>query len=334
MTIGGKGLGSSAKVGDRIPAIWFHKTRGVLISTAMDGKASYSKFYKDLPPAGEWTSIEVSQTLISSQYMFSISIGRENVLTKPNSKPIDLTDVKVYAGSPWYSGQKGSIRSLKIEIKTPIDCVKAGRVHPQHNINQKELWYLIIHFAGPWSAEYSLSEEHQITRNKLLATIPILRKEWKVSFDFKANNFRGLTQVFHMTAGGKGAGTGAKYGDRTPAIWTHSSKGFLISSAVGGVFSYSKFFKPLPATGKWINIEVGQELVGTKMTYSIIINGKKVFSVTNSRPTEFENVKVFASSNWYSPISGVIKNLRIQNKNSGESFFCRVNHINSFPRHG
>ena len=126
MTIGGKGLGSSAKVGDRTPAIWFHKTRGVLISAAMDGKASYSKFYKNLPPAGEWTSIEVSQTRISSQYMFSISIGREKVLTKPNSKPVDLTDVKVYAGSPWYSGQKGSIRSLKIEIKTPIDCVKAG----------------------------------------------------------------------------------------------------------------------------------------------------------------------------------------------------------------
>ena len=137
-----------------------------------------------------------------------------------------------------------------------------------------------------------------------------------------------------MTAGGKGAGTGAKYGDRTPAIWTHSSKGFLISSAVGGVFSYSKFFKPLPATGKWINIEIGQELVGTKMIYSIIINGKKVFLVTNSKPTEFENVKGFASSNWYSPISGAIKNLLIQNKNAGESFFCSFNPTFSFIRHG
>ena len=174
--------------------------------------------------------------------------------------------------------------------------------------------------------EYSLSEEHQITRNKLLATIPILRKEWKVSFDFKANDFRGLTQVFHMTAGGKGAGTGAKYGDRTPAVWTHSSKGFLISSAVGGVFSYSKFFKPLPAIGKWINIEVGQELIGAKTIYSISIDGKRVFSVRNSKPSEFENVKVFASSNWYSPISGVIKNLRIQNKKDGESLFATFVH--------
>ena len=61
LSIGGKGSGSSAKVGDRIPAIWFHKTKGVLVSTALDGKAAYSKYFKNLPPAGEWTRIEVSQ---------------------------------------------------------------------------------------------------------------------------------------------------------------------------------------------------------------------------------------------------------------------------------
>ena len=40
LTTGGKGVGSNSKVGDRIPAIWFHKTRGVLVSSALDGKAS------------------------------------------------------------------------------------------------------------------------------------------------------------------------------------------------------------------------------------------------------------------------------------------------------
>ena len=121
-----------------------------------------------------------------------------------------------------------------------------------------------------------------------------------------------------MTAGGKGAGKGAKYGDRTPAIWTHSSKGFLISSAVNGRYGYSKYFKEaLPAAGEWVNIEVGQQLEGSKMIYYIYIGGKKVFSTRNSKPSEFENVKVFASSSWYSPVSGFIKNLLIQNKNDG-----------------
>ena len=128
LTIGGQGIGSRAKVGDRNPAIWFHKTKGVLVSTALDGEASFSKYFDNLPIAGEWTRIEVSQSLVSSQYMYSITIGNEQVFTKPNTKPVELSEVKVYAGSPWYSGQKGSLRNLKIETKTPIDCVKAGEM--------------------------------------------------------------------------------------------------------------------------------------------------------------------------------------------------------------
>ena len=175
--------------------------------------------------------------------------------------------------------------------------------------------------AGPWNTEYSLLEEKLIRGNQLLATIPILRREWRVSFEFKANNFKGLSQIFHMTAGGKGAGSGAKYGDRTPAIWTHASKGFLISSAVGGKFSYSKFFKPFPNPGEWAKIEVGQELDGSYYIYSIKIDKKKVFSVRNSKPSEFKNVKVFSASSWYSPLSGVIRNIIIENKNEGKSSF-------------
>ena len=172
-------------------------------------------------------------------------------------------------------------------------------------------------FAGPWITAYSLREESQIRKDNLLTTIPLLKKEWKVSFDFKANNFVGLSQLLHMTIGGQGAGSGAKYGDRTPAIWTHSSKGFLISSAIGGRYSYAKYFKALPEAGEWINIEVGQELKESETIYSISIGGKKVFSIRNSKPSAFENVQVFTSSSWYSPVSGFIKNLLIQNKNDG-----------------
>ena len=172
--------------------------------------------------------------------------------------------------------------------------------------------------AGPWESVYSLRDEQKISRNRLLTTIPLLKKEWKVSFDFKASNFRGLQQVLHMTAGGKGVGSGSKYGDRTPAIWTHSSRGFVISSAVGGRYNFVKYVKPLPSAGEWTTIEIGQEFDGSKVVYSINIGGKRVFSTTNSKPSAFENVKVFASSNWYRPVTGFIKNLLIENKNDGE----------------
>ena len=126
LTIGGKGTGSGAKIGDRNPSIWFHKTKGVLISSALNGKVSYSKFHKNLPPIGEWTKIEVSQSLDSSKYIYSITIGSDQVLSIQNTKPVELSNVKVFAGSPWYSPQRGSIRNLKIELQTPIDCLEAG----------------------------------------------------------------------------------------------------------------------------------------------------------------------------------------------------------------
>ena len=141
-----------------------------------------------------------------------------------------------------------------------------------------------------------MKEEHKITKDKLLTTIPLLKKEWRISFDFIASGFSGLAQVLHLTTGGKGAGSGAKYGDRTPAIWTHSTKGFLVASAVAGKFSYSKYFKALPSTNIWINIEVGQEDTAGDTIYYVNIDGKKVLSVKNSRPSDFENVQVFASS--------------------------------------
>ena len=122
MTIGG----NRDQVGDRSPAIWLHKTRGVLVSSAIDGKVAYSKTVKPLPAAGEWTRIEVSQVLVGAKHVLSITIGDKKVFSKTNSKPVELDNVEVYSGSPWYTSQKGFLQNLKIDIKTPIDCIVAG----------------------------------------------------------------------------------------------------------------------------------------------------------------------------------------------------------------
>ena len=122
MTIGG----NRGQVGDRSPAIWLHKTRGVLVSSAIDGKVAYSKTVKPLPAAGEWTRIGVSQVLVEAKHVFSVTIGDKKVFSKTNSKPVELDNVEVYSGSPWYTSQEGFLQNLKIDIKTPIDCIVAG----------------------------------------------------------------------------------------------------------------------------------------------------------------------------------------------------------------
>ena len=132
LTIGGKGLGSSAKVGDRVPAIWIHKTRGVIVSSARNGRAAYTTTIKGLlPPAGKWTAIEVSQSLVGSKYIYEISIAGKTVNRVENRKPVELSNVKVYAGSPWYTATKGFLQNLEIEIRVPKikGCVLAGKIH-------------------------------------------------------------------------------------------------------------------------------------------------------------------------------------------------------------
>ena len=95
---------------------------------------------------------------------------------------------------------------------------------------------------GSWNTVYSRKEATKIKRNDLLTTLSVLKKKWRVSLEFKAGTFgaSGVKQVFHMTIGGMGIGNGAKYGDRTPAVWTHPTKGILISSAVNNKVSNSK----------------------------------------------------------------------------------------------
>ena len=168
--------------------------------------------------------------------------------------------------------------------------------------------------------------EHQIKRDQQLTTIPKLKKEWRVSFDLKANSFgRGYRQVFHMTIGG----SGSKYGDRVPAIWTHPSRGILVTSAVNGRYSYGKWINALPVVGEWINIEIGQEIEDYKMMYFINVDGKKMFSTKNSKPEEFENVQVFTSSAWYSSLDGSIRNLLIKNKYSNHAG-CKIFELTFF----
>ena len=175
---------------------------------------------------------------------------------------------------------------------------------------------LLSFVAGPWDSVVSVVNQHKIKKKSLLGTVPLLRKEWRVSFEFKATSYgRGLRQILHMTIGGKGHGSSAKYGDRIPAIWTHPTRGFYISSGVDGKVSYYKWFKGLlPTIGQWVSIEIGQEQELSKIVYYIMIGGKRLFSVTNSKPQEFENVKVYSTSPWYNAVGGYIRNLVVENK--------------------
>ena len=116
MTIGD----NSGTVGDRTPALWIHKTRGVYIATALNGVASVAKFFKTKKPAlNEWSKVEIRQVKIAHKYFFSLAIKGETLWSVENTRPKEFTDVMVFGSSTWYATQDGSIRQFEIENKVP-----------------------------------------------------------------------------------------------------------------------------------------------------------------------------------------------------------------------
>ena len=63
-----------------------------------------------------------------------------------------------------------------------------------------------------------------------MTTLPILTKDWRVSFEFspKNYNYKGYAQILHITTGGKYG----NIGDRSPALWIHNSRGVYISTTL------------------------------------------------------------------------------------------------------
>ena len=116
LSIGGKG----GKLGDRTPALWIHKSRGVYIATALNKDPNRGEFFKSKkPPINEWSMVEISQAKIGSTYMFSLVIRGETLWSVVNSDPQEFSNVNVYSSSPWYVAQAGSIRGLRIENMMP-----------------------------------------------------------------------------------------------------------------------------------------------------------------------------------------------------------------------
>ena len=160
--------------------------------------------------------------------------------------------------------------------------------------------------------------EHLLQKNSLLATLPTLAKEWRISFELKPKSYNnGFAQVLQLTIGGKAT----NIGDRTPALWMYKKSGVIkvvIATTLNGKVSVAKFLeKTSPVINQWTSVEIGQERKGSDYIFSLVMRGVTLWSAKNTKPQEFSNVKVFASSDWYVAQSGYIRGLKIENKIQG-----------------
>ena len=65
------------------------------------------------------------------------------------------------------------------------------------------------------------------------------------------------------------------------------------------------------ALNKWYNFRVTQKLREKQYIYTVYMNNKVLVTKVNTKPQDFENVKVFMADNWIHPQPGYVMNFKI-----------------------
>ena len=149
-------------------------------------------------------------------------------------------------------------------------------------------------------------DEFRPTKDVKIATLPIITKEFTIRFQMKASSFTDdWHSLFHMRI----RGNSGKYGDRIPAVWTHGAR-IIISSAVNNNDNHATFIDI--GKDKWMSFEVTQRHERTgEYSYKVLMNGAEILKTINERPTNFENVMVYASNPWHTSFNGSIRNMEV-----------------------
>lgn len=158
---------------------------------------------------------------------------------------------------------------------------------------------------------------NSLTRGYHIDTIPTVEAAWYVSFEIQPMSTRaGWSNVLHFSKNGNRA----RYGDRVPGVWfiEHSTR-LHICSAFSGNRNHCFDTNHLPFN-IYTKIEISNRYKSNGQTwYEIQFGGQKVYSVRNTRPAYFPNVKVYRADPWYNPSPAKIKNLVYNNLPHGKA---------------
>ena len=141
----------------------------------------------------------------------------------------------------------------------------------------------------------------ELGKGKLVEYYPTWGPEFSIEMDITIKalppNFR---SIIHFTENF----SGKNYGDRVPAIWLSKSGFLLICSAISG--DKNKCTQVNQPIDQQFTLEIKQATRQSdgKMFYEISVNGNIVFSIENTQPMSFTNVKAYGGDPWFdSPIN-------------------------------
>ena len=142
-----------------------------------------------------------------------------------------------------------------------------------------------------------------LRKGKLIEYYPTWGPEFSIEMDITIKalppNTPNFRSVLHFTENF----SSKNYGDRAPAIWLHKSGFLLVCSAISG--NKNKCTQLHQAIGQQFTLEIKQATRQSdgKMFYEIFVDGNSFFSIENTQPMSFTNVKAYGGDPWFAPLN-------------------------------
>ena len=155
----------------------------------------------------------------------------------------------------------------------------------------------------------------------LIDTIPELTASWTVCFDIKVTGtLAAWSNIVHFTDQDT---NNVNFGDRIPGVWLRM--GMTTQLHICSAISTNKntcFTSQNLLLNCYYKVEITNRFEEDGQTwFQVRIDGNLVYSVRNTAPMYFDNVKVYASDPWHPAAPVMIKNLVYNNLPIGKKLY-------------
>jgi len=155
-----------------------------------------------------------------------------------------------------------------------------------------------------------------IEKNKTLADIPAMTKEWTVSFELQQTEEPPKDKWLTIFRIGTKKDDDKK--DRYPGVFFHSKAGIYVRNHLSGkkdfggkmVYGGEELKKRSLTEDDWTSVKVSQEMEDDKLMFKAEINGEEVLSAEQTKPYEGAAV-VYVGDSHYDAFPGTLRNLVI-----------------------
>ena len=144
----------------------------------------------------------------------------------------------------------------------------------------------------------------------MFTTLPVLEKEFSISFELKPTSYAlGYHNVLRLELGN---------GRYIAVGFSENGHGTLVvASVLSSTINEDILSESNLILNRWTIIKIYQQILSGMYMYGVEIAGKVLFLKVNANPVNFTSVTVYATERDHLSQAGYFRNIKIRNGNQG-----------------